>query len=408
MQTVKRTYTVRLFPTKEQVGKLEELSKIRNLLWNTIMSIEQKAFEEKHLLREFDLNNLLPSLKEEHPEFKTLNSKACQRICKEVYSSYRSFFHLVKKDKTAKPPRKVHDVEQFHTVVFNQSGWKFINDETVRLNGITLRYKGMKSVNFTTLVSKEVRLKKRDGKYFLDVMHEAQVEEPKEIVSENKVLAIDLGLKELATGVDNLGNVIVLKNKAARIGKYFGKQISSVKSKLSKKEKNSRSWSKLNKIKKRLYRRRNAQVRDTLHVQSRRIADMNYKVVVVGDLSVKKLMSKDGPNSNRKNIRKSFQETCISRFMDYLTYKCLARQGEVMKLSERWTTQTNCLTGKLFKEKIELNDRRVWLTDTICIDRDINAAINILKRYEQCHLALMATPLDVSNVVARHNLATNL
>ena len=94
--------------------------------------------------------------------------------------------------------------------------------------------------------------------------------------------------------------------------------------------------------------------------------------------------------------------------MEYLTYKCLARHNEVMKLSERWTTQTNCLTGKLFKEKVELDDRRVWLTDTICIDRDLNAAINILKRYEQCHLALMATPLDVSNVVARHNLATNL
>ena len=250
MQIVKRTYTVRLFPTKEQVGKLEELSKTRNLLWNTIMSIEQKAFEEKHLLREFDLNNLLPSLKEEHPEFKVLNSKACQRLCKEIYASYRGFFHLVKKDKTAKPPRKVDDVEQFHTVVFNQSGWKFISNEIIRLNGITLKYKGMKSVDFTSLVSKEVRLKKRDGKYFLDIMHESQVEEPKRIVSENKVLAIDLGLKELATGVDNLGNVVVLRNKAARIGKYFGKQISKVKSKLSKKQRNSRSWSKLNKTKK--------------------------------------------------------------------------------------------------------------------------------------------------------------
>ena len=408
MQTIKRTYTVRLFPTKEQVEKLEELSKTRNLLWNAIMSIEQKAFEEKHLLREFDLNNLLPSLKEEHPEFKVLNSKACQRLCKEVYASYRGFFHLVKKDKTAKPPRKVDDVEQFHTVVFNQSGWKFINNETLRLNGITLKYKGIKSVDFTTLVSKEVRLKKRDGKYFLDVMHEVQVEEPKQIVSENKVLAIDLGLKELATGVDNLGNVVVLHNKAARIGKYFDEQIGRVKSKLSKKQKKSRSWSKLNKTKKRLYSRRNAQVKDTLHAQSRRIADMNYKMVVVGDLSVKKLMSKDCSNSKRKNVRKSFQETCISRFMDYLTYKCLARHNEVMKLSERWTTQTNCLTGKLFKEKVELDDRQVWLADTICIDRDLNAAINILKRYEQCHLALMATPLDVSNVVARHNLATNL
>lgn len=408
MQTIKRTYTVRLFPTKEQVGKLEELSKTRNLLWNTIMSIEQKAFEEKHLLREFDLNNLLPSLKEKHPEFKVLNSKACQRLCKEIYASYRGFFHLVKKDKTAKPPRMVENVEQFHTVVFNQSGWKFIDNEIVRLNGITLKYKGMKSVDFSMLASKEVRLKKRDRKYFLDVMHEVQVEEPKHVVSENKVLAIDLGLKELATGVDNLGNVIILRNKAARVGKYFGKQISKVKSKLSKKQKNSRSWSKLNKTKKLLYRRRNAQVRDTLHAQSRRIAGMNYKMVVVGDLSVKKLMSKDGSNSKRKNVRKNFQETCISRFMEYLTYKCLARHNEVMKLSERWTTQTNCLTGKLFKEKVELDDRRVWLTDTICIDRDLNAAINILKRYEQCHLALMATPLDVSNVVARHNLATNL
>ena len=408
MQIVKRTYTVRLFPTKEQVGKLEELSKTRNLLWNTIMSIEQKAFEEKHLLREFDLNNLLPSLKEEYPEFKALNSKACQRLCKEIYASYRGFFHLVKKDKTAKPPRKVDDVEQFHTVVFNQSGWKFISNEIIRLNGITLKYKGMKSVDFTTLVSKEVRLKKRNGKYFLDVMHEVHVEEPKQVVSENKVLAIDLGLKELATGIDNFGNVVVLHNKVARIGKYFDKQISRVKSKLSKKQKNSRSWSKLNKTKKRLYRRRNAQVKDTLHIQSRRIADMNYKTIVVGDLSVKKLMSKDGSNGKRKNVRKSFQETCISRFMEFLTYKCLARHNEVMKLSERWTTQTNCLTGKLFKEKVELNDRRVWLTNTICIDRDLNAAINILKRYEQCHLALMATPLDVSNVVARHNLATNL
>lgn len=408
MQTIKRTYTVRLFPTKEQVGKLEELSKTRNLLWNTIMSIEQNAFEEKHLLREFDLNNLLPSLKEEHPEFKALNSKACQRLCKEIYASYRGFFHLVKKDKTAKPPRKVDNVEQFHTVVFNQSGWKFIDNETVRLNGITLKYKGMKSVDFTSLVSKEVRLKKRDGKYFLDVMHESQVEEPKEIRTENKVLAIDLGIKELVTGVDNLGKVVVLKNKAAKIDKYFAKEIDKVKSKLSKKQKNSRSWSKLNKTKKRLYRRRNAQVMDTLHAQSRKIADMNYKMVVVGDLSVKKLMSKDGSNGKRKNVRKSFQETCISRFMDYLTYKCLARHNEVITLSERWTTQTNCLTGKLFKEKVELDDRQVWLTDTICIDRDLNAAINIMRRYEQCHIALMTTPLDVSNVVARHNLATNL
>lgn len=239
-------------------------------------------------------------------------------------------------------------------------------------------------------------------------MHEKEIEEPKEIKSENKVLAIDLGLKELVTGVDNFGKVVVLKNKAARIDKYFAREIGKVKSKLSKKQRNSRSWSRLNKTKKRLYRRRNAQVRDTLHIQSRGLADMNYKTIVVGDLSVKKLMSKKGGNKDKKNVRKSFQETAIGRFMEYLTYKCLARHNEVITLSERWTTQTNCLNGKLFKEKVDLSDREVWLNETVCIDRDLNAAINIMRRYEQCHIALMTTPLDVSNVVARHNLATNL
>ena len=408
MQKVKRTYSVRLFPTKEQLGKLEELSKVRNLLWNEIITIEEKAFEEKHLIGEFDLNNMLPSLKEEHPEYKVLNSKACQRICKEVYSSYRSFFRLVKKDKTAKPPRRVENVEQFHTFAFNQSGWKFIDGNTVRLNGVSLQYKGMASIDFTALNVKEVRLKKKEWKYMLDVTHELEIEEPKEIRTENKVLAIDLGIKELATGVDNFGKVVVLKNKAAKIDKYFSREIGKVKSKLSKKQKNSSSWSKLNKTKKRLYRRRNAQVRDTLHIQSRRLADMNYKVIVVGDLSVTKLMSKKGINSKKKNVRKGFQETAIGRFMEFLTYKCLARHNEVMILSERWTTQTNCLTGKLFKEKVRLSDREVWLNETVCIDRDLNAAINIMRRYEQCHIALMTTPLDVSNVVARNNLATNL
>ena len=408
MQRVKRTYSVRLFPTRLQIEKLEELSKTRNLLWNDIMTIEENAFEEKHLIGEFDLNNMLPVLKEEHPEYKTLNSKACQRICKEVYSSYRSFFRLVKKDKTVKPPRKVENVEQFHTIAFNQSGWKFIDNKTVRLNGIVMQCKGMDGIDFTTLNVKEVRLKKKNDKYMLDVMHEKQIEEPKEIKTENKVLAIDLGLKELVTGVDNLGKVVVLKNKAARIDKYFAKEIGKIKCKLSKKHRNSRSWSKLNKTKKRLYRRRNAQVRDTLHIQSKRLADMNYKTIVVGDLSVKKLMSKEGNNKEKKNVRKSFQETSICRFMEFLTYKCLARHNEVMTLSERWTTQTNCLTGKLFKEKVDLSDREVWLNETICIGRDLNAAINIMRRYEQCHIALMTTPLDVSNVVARHNLATNL
>ena len=93
--------------------------------------------------------------------------------------------------------------------------------------------------------------------------------------------------------------------------------------------------------------------------------------------------------------------------MEFLTYKCQVRNTEVEAINEKWTTQQNCLTGKLFKEKVELSDRVVQLSDSIVIDRDLNAAINILKRYEQNHIALLTAPLDVSSVVNKYNLLAN-
>ena len=132
---------------------------------------------------------------------------------------------------------------------------------------------------------------------------------------------------------------------------------------------------------------------------------MNYKTIVVGDLCVKKLMEK-GSNKLTKTSR-SFSESAIATFMEFLTYKCQNSNTGLETINEKWTTQQNCLTGKLFKDKIELSDRVVQLSDSIVIDRDLNAAINILKRYEQNHLALLTVPLDVSNVVNKYNLLTN-
>ena len=43
----------------------------------------------------------------------------------------------------------------------------------------------------------------------------------------------------------------------------------------------------------------------------------------------------------------------------------------------------------------------------IIVVGDLNATINILKRYEQNHIALLTAPLDVPGVVNRYNLLTN-
>ena len=42
-----KTYTIRLFPSQEQVSQLNELSDIRMDVWNTLIEIQQKEYQEK-------------------------------------------------------------------------------------------------------------------------------------------------------------------------------------------------------------------------------------------------------------------------------------------------------------------------------------------------------------------------
>lgn len=401
-----KTYTIRLFPSQEQISQLKKLSDIRMDIWNTLIDIQQKEYQEKKkIYRKFDLINLLPNLKNTiKPEWKELNSKAIQTIATEVSQSYLSFFTLIKKDKTARPPKE-KELGQYHTLTFNQSGWYF-NENKMIINQIPFDYK-THLTNISELNIKEIRVKFKNNKWLCDIVVNNKNEYQDEKLIKTKVLSIDLGLKNLGTGVDNKGNVIILKNKSKKINQYFSKQINKVKSKLSNKEKGSKNYEKLNRTKRKLYSKKNSQIKQTLHIQSKKLVNMNYKTIVVGELTIKSLMKTEGVNKNKKGIRKSFSESNINMFLQFLSYKLQHNQCDLIKINERHTTQLNSLTGRMFKEKIELKDRIVKLNDKVEIDRDLNSAINIMKRYYDNHLASMTEPLDYSSVITNFNVCDN-
>jgi len=375
-------------------------------VWNTLIDIQQKEYElNKRIFRKFDLINLLPNLKKTtKPEWKELNSKAIQTIASEVSQSYQSFSTLIKKDKTSRPPKQ-KELGQYHTLTFNQSGWIF-RDNKIIINQTPFDYK-TNLTNISDLNIKEIRVKYVNNKWLCDIVVNNENEYLDEKLVKTKVLSIDLGLKNLGTGVDNKGDVIILKNKSKKINQYFSKQIDNVKSKLSKKEKGSKNYNKLNQVKKKLYSRKNSQIKQTLHIQSKKLVNMNYKTIVVGELTIKSLMNTEGVNKNKKGIRKSFSESNIDMFLQFLKYKSQNNLIDVIKIDEKYTTQLNSLTGKMFKEKVELKDRIVKLNDNVEIDRDLNSAINIMKRYYDNHLASMTKPLDFSNVIMNFNVCNN-
>jgi len=398
-----KTYQIRLYPTKNQIDELNELSFTRSEIWNELLDIQQKSYENnKSIYNKFDLNNMLPKLKEKYPNWKKLNSKAIQTISTELFGSYRSFFNLIKKDKNARPPKKIEN-KDYHTITWNQSGWIIKENNEIIINKIFFRYKS--NLNIKDLNIKEIRVKHVRNKWLCDLIVNDEIKYKNDLNIKTNVLAFDLGLIKLSTGIDNKGNQIVVENKSKKINKYFQKQIGKVQEKRSKTKKGSKRNKKLRKDLNKLYHRKNEQIKQTLHIQSKKLANMNYNTIIVGDLSVKKLMEKEGTNKKKKGIRKSFHQSNINMFLQFLSYKCQSKNINLTKIDEKWTSQLNCLTGKLFDKKIELNNRKVKLSNEITIDRDLNSAINIMKRWFENHFASMNEPLDLTNVLEKYNLS---
>lgn len=395
-----KTNIIRIFPTDEQIIQLNELSLVRNTIWNYFIKMEQDEYETNgKIIHNYEMDKRLTELRKD-PFYSSLNSKSSQRITKEIYSSYQSFFRLIKKDKTARPPKLIENINQFHTIVFNQSGWSIHSENEITINKIKLRYKS--NIDISKIIIKELRIKFVNGKWLCDICYHDEIDYRDTITQENKILAIDLGLKILCTGVDNEGKVVVIHNRAKKISKYYLKQIAKVQNKLSKKTKDSKKYKKLKNTINKLYKKKNSQVKHALHTQSNKLLGMNYKTIVIGDLSVKKLMELE--ENKYKKISKSFHMSNINMFLTFLMYKSYKFNTDIVKINEQHTTQLNSLTGKLFDKKVEISDRVVKLDEGIEIDRDLNSAINILERYFNNHLAVMTRPLDKIRVIHEFNL----
>jgi putative transposase len=396
-----KTYNIRLFPTLEQIDKLNQLSSIRLSIYNHYLNLNIENYKvKKKIFNAYQMHKMFTADKKEYVDWQILNTKCVQTILTKLYDNYKSFFTLIKKDKSSKPPQIIENINQFKTISFNQSGWSVKPNNIILINQIPIEYKSI--YNLKKLNIKEIRVKFIRNKWLCDLVVEDRIELPSQKLIENKVLSLDLGLEKLATGIDSNGKIIVIYNKPKKISKYFHKRIDIIKSKQAKCFKKSRRWKHLQIVKNKLYHRKNSQVKECLHIETKKLVNMNYNTIIIGDLKVKKLMELE--KNKYKKISRSFGRTNLAMFIDFLTYKGRDKYINVVKVDERHTTQQNCLTGKLFDKKIELKDRIVRLSNDVEIDRDLNSAINIYNRWYNNHLAVLTPPLDLSSVLIKNNI----
>ena len=106
---------IRLYPTLVQQAKLRQFFGNDRFLWNQLVSLYQERYKNNKslkLLTEFDLNNLLPALKNEYPFLKASDSSSFQIVTKNISDAWEAFFAG-----TRRKPRSHsnHNAKQSHT-----------------------------------------------------------------------------------------------------------------------------------------------------------------------------------------------------------------------------------------------------------------------------------------------------
>src|SRR5262245_34271027 len=135
------------------------------------------------------------------------------------------------------------------------------------------------------------------------------------------ILALDLGIKTLATGVNE-------RRRFYHVGgfkghQWYNRQLDTIRSKRDRCQKKSRRYIHLSQVYQRVSERKRAKQRDCLHKASHLIAHrLVASTVVIGDLSQRQMVTKAHQQKHRYRNRAVFNDWGVYGFVQMLAYKC--------------------------------------------------------------------------------------
>jgi putative transposase len=220
----------------------------------------------------------------------------------------------------------------------------------------------------------------RDGRghYHASFVYEQQTPEPAKAAS---VVAFDLGITTLATGVNEQGRVYTIGGGKGKT--WYNKQLDKIRSKRDRCKKGSRRSKHLSNVYKRVSEKKRNKQRDSLHKASHLISHkLVERTVVVGDLSQRQMVMREHQEKNRHRNRAVYNDWGLYTFLQMLAYKCQLSGKNFQIISERDTSKLCSACGNLMP--MPLWKRTYHCEKENCglkMDRDENSARNILKRF---------------------------
>ncbi|HEX2620817.1 MAG TPA: transposase [Phototrophicaceae bacterium] len=359
---VLRTFKYRLFPSQSQDKNLLRVLHACHGLYNMVLAERKYAWEaEGRSVTQAELEALGKRYRQTFPFAQQMFSQTAQSVVKQVDRAFEMFFRRVKAGKAPGYPRfKPH--QQFASFEFKQFG------AGARLEGRRLKLYGIGRIVVRWHrplegTIKTVRIVYKSGRWY--ACFSVELDKTQSLPQTGSDTGIDVGVSALITTSD--GDKVDNPNYY-RTGQSRLKRLQR---KLARAKRGSKNRRKALKAVQRQQEHIANQRHDFLHKLSTALIQ-SFDRIALEDLIVKNMV-------RNPRLSKSIFDSGWSMFRHYLTYKAESAGRVVAFVDPRYTSKTCSNCGAVF-ETLTLADRWVECACGLSLDRDHNAALNILKR----------------------------
>jgi len=184
--------------------------------------------------------------------------------------------------------------------------------------------------------------------------------------TKNNIISLDPGLRKFMTGIS--------ENEVIKVGKQVSKKIKNLHIKKDEIMENANIPNKIKKKNEFKINRKISNYVDELHWKTINYLTNNYSHILIGDMSAKRIISKEG---NMSKINKRIcQSLSFYKFRQRLEFKCISKGLTYRLIDERYTSMACSKCGNL-NEKLGNSEVYKCPNCKQTIDRDINGARGI-------------------------------